>query len=147
VLTPFHLQVFDACGRAGGGIVGGKVGGGAAFYIETIHAKEGDLGSKVLPPAPSGVAYKAGGAFEATWGMRANHGGGQFANSPRTAVMTVIGQTLRQSMCSACIPGYQYRLCPSASPLTESCLQAMPLPFAGVQQLQYTNGTRQVLPS
>eukprot|EP00037_Helgoeca_nana_P000520 m.22090 g.22090 ORF g.22090 m.22090 type:complete len:364 (+) comp10631_c0_seq1:17-1108(+) len=115
---PGTAPVFDACGRAGGGIVGGKVGGGAAFYIETIHAKEGDLGSKVLPPAPSGVAYKAGGVFEATWGMRANHGG-----------------------------GYQYRLCPSASPLTESCLQAMPLPFAGVQQLQYTNGTRQTIPS
>ena len=73
---PGNAPVFDACGRAGGGITGGKVGGGAAFYTDTVHAKEGDMGSKVLPPMPSGIVYKSGSTFEATWGMRANHGGG-----------------------------------------------------------------------
>eukprot|EP00035_Acanthoeca_spectabilis_P012425 m.221729 g.221729 ORF g.221729 m.221729 type:complete len:365 (+) comp15617_c0_seq5:15-1109(+) len=115
---PGTAPVFDACGKAGGGITGGKVGGGAAFYTNTIHAKEGDLGSKVLPPMPSGVTIKAGSTFDATWSMRANHGG-----------------------------GYQYRLCSAKSELSESCFQQTPLPFAGVQMLQYANGTRQTIPS
>ena len=47
------------------------------------------------------------------WGLRANHGG-----------------------------GYQLRLCPRSSPLTEACFQKMVLPFAGRQSLQLTNGSR-----
>eukprot|EP00038_Savillea_parva_P019989 m.30091 g.30091 ORF g.30091 m.30091 type:complete len:368 (-) comp4663_c0_seq1:2658-3761(-) len=116
--APGTAPVFDVCGKAGGGITGGKVGGGAAFYTDTVHAKEGDLGSEALPPMPSGVTYTAGTTVEFTWGMRANHGG-----------------------------GYQYRLCPSTSKLTEDCMKANPLPFAGVQMLQYANGTRQTIPS
>ena len=52
------------------------------------------------------------------WGLRANHGG-----------------------------GYQYRLCPSQSNLTEACFKAMPLAFVGEQALQYQNGSRQRIPS
>lgn len=116
--APGTAPVFDACGRAGGGITGGKIGGGAAFFVNTTNNKEGDLGSKVLPVSPSDAVMKAGTTFDAVWGMRANHGG-----------------------------GYQYRLCPLNEPLTEDCFKATPLPFAGVQMLQFGNGTRQVIPS
>jgi hypothetical protein len=111
--APGSAPVFDACGRAGGGIPEGKVGGGAAFFVDTVHAKGGDLGSTVLPELPSGTVWKVGEEVETTWGMRANHGG-----------------------------GYQYRLCPSGSILTEDCFKANPVPFVGKQSLQFKNGTR-----
>ena len=68
--TP-SAPVFDACGRAGGGIPEGKVGGGATFFVDTVHAKGGDLGSTVLPELPSGTVWKVGEEVETTWGMRA----------------------------------------------------------------------------
>jgi len=49
---------------------------GAAFYVKTVNAQIGDLGSKVLPPAPSGTVWTAGTNVETLWGIRANHGGG-----------------------------------------------------------------------
>jgi hypothetical protein len=52
------------------------MGAGAGFFTNTSNNKEGDLGSVVLPPAPSGTVYKVGGAYDIVWGMRANHGGG-----------------------------------------------------------------------
>lgn len=109
--APGAAPVFDPCGKAGGGQTG--VGPGAAFYVNSTHAKEGDLGSKVLPPMPSGVVWKAGQHVEAMWGMRANHGG-----------------------------GYQYRLCPSEEELTEDCMKKTPIPFAGLMFLQFQNGSR-----
>ena len=64
--------------------------GGEAKYTATKFAKQGDLGGEVLPPAPTGVVWKAGGVETAKWSIRANHGG-----------------------------GYQYRICPRDRPLTE----------------------------
>lgn len=63
----------DACGKAGGGGVlvnetgSARVGPGAAFFLDTVHAKANDLGSKVLPPLPSGTVWKAGDQVEAVW--------------------------------------------------------------------------------
>ena len=53
-------------------------------YIDTANAKQGALGSEVLPPAPTGVVWKAGTEVNATWTVRANHGGG-YAYAPKRA--------------------------------------------------------------
>ena len=45
-------------------------------FIDTEHAKQGDLGSQVLPQTPTGVVWTRGTNVEAKWGIRANHGGG-----------------------------------------------------------------------
>jgi len=47
--------VFDSCGVAGGHKPPeGSFGG---IYVNTSHAKLGDLGSKVLPKTPTGVEW------------------------------------------------------------------------------------------
>ena len=51
--APGHAPVFDPCGMAGGGP---KKQGGEAKYTPTKFAQQGDLGSKVLPYAPTGVS-------------------------------------------------------------------------------------------
>eukprot|EP00039_Didymoeca_costata_P003836 m.69995 g.69995 ORF g.69995 m.69995 type:complete len:366 (-) comp12098_c0_seq1:106-1203(-) len=116
--APGTAPIFDVCGRAGGGNVGPNVGAGAAFYVNTTHAKEGDLGSKVLPPNNVGTTWKRGSTQELLWGMRANHGG-----------------------------GYQYRLCPKTQNLTEDCMKQTPLQFAGQQSLIFGNGSKLNIPS
>jgi hypothetical protein len=42
--------------------------------------------------------------------------------------------------------GYQYRLCPRSSRLTEECMQQMPVPFAGRLALEWQNGSRVEIP-
>jgi hypothetical protein len=42
---------------------------------------------------------------------------------------------------TTCAGGYQYRLCPLKSNLTESCFQQTPVPFAGDSNLTLSNGT------
>lgn len=85
----------------------------ALSFIDNEHAKQGDLGSKVLPRNPTGVVWAAGSTVEAKWSIRANHGG-----------------------------GYQYRLCPASSPLTEECFQRSPIPFANRTWLEFRNASR-----
>jgi hypothetical protein len=109
--------VFDPCGKAGGGYPGAE-GPGAADFINTTNAKHGDLGSEVLKPGPSQATWKAGSEVETVWGLRSNHGG-----------------------------GFQWRLCPRSTKLTEACFQQNPLPFVGRQSLQFPNGTRRLIPS
>merc|ERR1719410_3078930 len=69
------------------------------------------MGSE-LPKLPSGAVWKAGSTVETKWSIRANHGG-----------------------------GWQYRLCPLKSNLTEACFQENPVPFAGDSSLMLSNGT------
>ena len=69
--APGAAPTYDACGRAGGGPVPTA---GHGEYVNTIHAKFGDNGSKVLPKQPSGAVWKAGSVAEAIWSIRANHG-------------------------------------------------------------------------
>ena len=38
----------------------GHLGPGAAFYTDTVHVKQGDLGSEVLPPGPSNAVWQRG---------------------------------------------------------------------------------------
>lgn len=111
--APGYAPVADACGMAGGTL---KVhaGPGVAVFHDTQFAKMGDLGSKVLTPAPSGTIWMAGSAVEVSWGIRYNHGG-----------------------------GYQYRLCPAKQDLTEECFQKIPLKFVrDTQTLRWNNGSR-----
>lgn len=68
-----RLQVFDSCGMAGGGP---KQQPGEAKYTETKFAHQGDLGTKVLPPAPSGIVWARGSNVTTKWSIRTNHGGG-----------------------------------------------------------------------
>mmetsp|Transcript_90319 Transcript_90319/g.170273 ORF Transcript_90319/g.170273 Transcript_90319/m.170273 type:complete len:368 (+) Transcript_90319:12-1115(+) len=105
--APGSAPVYDACGKAGGQNHCTPYQG-AAYYISTKHAKVGDLGSKVLPYMPSGTVWMAGEMVKTAWTINANHGG-----------------------------GYQYRLCPRWEELTEECFQRLPVPFAGLQQLQF----------
>merc|ERR1719336_3702428 len=102
----------DACGLAGGTPWKANVSEWG-WYVPTKFAQHGDHGSKVLPPMPSGRKWKIGGIEEAIWQITANHGG-----------------------------GYQYRLCPVEEDLTEKCFQSHPIDFAGMQMLQFNNGTR-----
>ena len=76
--APGTAPVFDACGKAGGGVDAASAAhpSGAAFFTNTSHNVLGDLGSQVLPPTPSMASWARGAVVEATWSMRANHGGG-----------------------------------------------------------------------
>lgn len=96
--APGRAPVWDACGMAGG--VQQEVFNAGA-YNTTKYAKQGDLGSVVLAPRPSGTVWTRGSVVNARWQNTAQHGG-----------------------------GYQYRLCPSSEALTEACFQKMPLKFA-----------------
>lgn len=110
--APGSAPVFDPCGMAGGTTqLNGKFG---AEYVNTTHARVGDLGSAVLPEQPSGVAWAAGAVVEVAWTIEANHGG-----------------------------GYQYRLAPATERLTEAAFQRTPLAFVGRQRLRWggVNGT------
>eukprot|EP01065_Artemidia_motanka_P022789 TRINITY_DN269_c0_g1_i1.p1 TRINITY_DN269_c0_g1~~TRINITY_DN269_c0_g1_i1.p1 ORF type:complete len:428 (+),score=110.04 TRINITY_DN269_c0_g1_i1:96-1379(+) len=82
----------------------------------TVAGVQGYPGSK-LPPVDLKTTWKAGTEVEVSWGITANHGG-----------------------------GYQYRLCPRSSPLTEECFQKMPLEFVGsTQVLRWNNGEELVI--
>jgi len=99
--APGKAPVWDACGMAGGTHT--EVFNAGA-YNATSHAKQGDLGSAVLKPRPSGTVWKRGTVAKARWQMTARHGG-----------------------------GYMFRLCPANETLTEACFQATPLEFANTE--------------
>lgn len=74
-------------------------------------AHQGDRGSK-LPPTGIQTTWTAGKTAEVGWMLAANHGG-----------------------------GYSYSLCPKSAPLTEECLNKMPLAFAGANHtVRYLDG-------
>ena len=112
--APGHAPVFDACGMAGG--VTHEVFNAGA-YNTTANAKQGDLGSQVLKPRPSGTVWKRGGTATTRWQMTARHGG-----------------------------GYQYRLCSRTLPLTEECFQTTPLEFANTKthKILFNNHTVEI---
>ena len=96
--APGMAPMYDPCGMAGGTPAESF---NAAAYNTTKYAKQGDLGSKVLPSRPSGTVWHRGGVATTRWQNTALHGG-----------------------------GYQYRLCPASQDLTEACFQKTPLAFA-----------------
>jgi len=55
--APGKAPVFDACGKAGGSDVEMF---NACAYNTTINTKQGDLGSEVLKPRPTGTIWMAG---------------------------------------------------------------------------------------
>jgi hypothetical protein len=73
----------------------------AAEYNPTVYAKQGDLGSVVLKPRPSGTVWERGTVALARQQSTAAHGG-----------------------------GYIYRLCPANETLSEDCFNRIPLEFA-----------------
>ena len=73
----------------------------AAEYNPTKFAKQGDYGTKVLKPRPSGTVWRRGSVAYARQQSTAPHGG-----------------------------GYIYRLCPANETITEECFNRMPLEFA-----------------
>jgi len=97
------------------GRAGGAAGptAGHGEFTNTTFAKFGDLGSQVLPKMFSGAVWPTGSVQETLWSARTNHGG-----------------------------GYQYRLCPLQSRLTEDCFHQTPVPFAGDSSLMLSNGTK-----
>jgi hypothetical protein len=107
--APGRAPVFDPCGKAGGS---DHEAFNAGAYNETKFAKQGDLGSTVLKPRPTGTVWTRGSTVDARWQYTASHGG-----------------------------GYQYRLCKADKPLTEACFQKTPLKFAtpAGHTLRYAN--------
>ena len=85
---------------------------GKGEFTDTEYAKLGDLGSRVLPKYDTGTVWEVGSTVETMTSFRANHGG-----------------------------GYQYRLCPLESNLTEACFQQTPMPFAGNSKLMISDGS------
>merc|ERR1711988_1781778 len=85
---------------------------GKGEFTDTKYAKLGDLGSQVLPKYDTGTVWEAGSTVETMLSFRANHGG-----------------------------GYQYRLCPLESNLTEACFQQTPMPFVGNSKLMISDGS------
>ena len=65
--APGTAPTFDACGMAGGNYVKEA---GAAKYTANAFANQGDLGSKVLPPSPSGTVWRRGGTAETVISIR-----------------------------------------------------------------------------
>ena len=107
--APGNAPVYDPCGMAGGAP---HPTPGHGEFTDTVYAKFGDRGSKVLPKYPTGTMWEAGATVQTMQSIRANHGG-----------------------------GYQYRLCPADSELTEACFQQSPMPFADDSSLMLSNGT------
>lgn len=85
---------------------------GKGEFTDTKYAKLGDLGSQVLPKYDTGTVWRTGSVVETRSSFRANHGG-----------------------------GYQFRLCPLTSDLTEACFQQTPMPFAGNSKLMISDGS------
>ena len=71
--APGAAPVADSCGMAGGNTV--EVFNAGA-YNATEFAKQGDLGTKVLTPRPSGTVWKRGTVARTRWELTASHGGG-----------------------------------------------------------------------
>ena len=71
--APGKAPIYDPCGMAGGAPVWRHT---ALSFYDTENAKQGDLGSQVLPRNPTGVVWTAGEIVETKWNVRANHGGG-----------------------------------------------------------------------
>jgi hypothetical protein len=119
--APGRAPVFDPCGKAGGS---DHQAFNAGEYNTTVFAKQGDLGSAVLKPRPSGTVWQRGTTAKTRWQYTASHGG-----------------------------GYQYRLCKADRPLTEECFQASPLAYARAYNNGYghgvlfANGTRVTIPA
>lgn len=96
--APGTAPVFDSCGMAGGNYY--EVFNAGA-YKTTKFAKQGDLGTKVLKPRPTGTVWPRGSVQKTRWELTAAHGG-----------------------------GYQYRLCPANETLNEACFSKNPIAFA-----------------
>lgn len=84
---------------------------GKGEFTNTKYAKLGDLGSQ-LPKYDTGTVWEAGSTVETRTSFRAVHGG-----------------------------GYQFRLCPLESNLTEACFQETPMPFSGNSKLMISDGS------
>jgi hypothetical protein len=98
--APGNAPVYDPCGMAGGSSIPRF---NAGEYNTTIYAKQGDLGSKVLKPHPSGTVWKRGTIVHARWQQSANHGMLQ-KSAPLPALIRYIVFVGG---------GYSYRLCPA----------------------------------
>ena len=120
--APGTAPVVDPCGQAGGKFLQAPMGGDSEFTTVLVHGKNwsmGDMGSTLPPTIGPLPQWVAGADVQVAWGMRFNHGG-----------------------------GYQYRLCPADSPLTEECFQQHPLDFVrGSQAIMWNNGSSRPIPA
>lgn len=140
---PGAAPVADPCGMAGGTTPQLQPGGGGDAVFTTVHSPKynatmGDLGTKVLPYAPSGTRWLVGSKVEVGWAITYNHGGGcALPRSPAQSVPFCIAD----GGVRACPD--QYRLCPKDGELTEACFQQHPLDYDRTKQaLLFNNGSR-----
>jgi hypothetical protein len=61
----------DSCGMASGHLPPTPKQNFGGQYVNTSHAKVGDKGTEVLPPAPSGTRWSAGMSYEVSWTIEA----------------------------------------------------------------------------
>ena len=92
--------MFDACGMAGG--VSVEMFNAAAYNL-TKFAKQGDLGTAVLKPRPTGTVWKRGGTAKARWQITANHGGGKYSELRRHVCDAHMIFSLSQDTASASV--------------------------------------------
>eukprot|EP00937_MAST-01D_sp_MAST-1D-sp2_P002610 g2610.t1 len=78
--APGSAPVEDACGMAGGAP---RAGGGEAVFAAVPWAKQGDLGSDVLPKGAPAAVYRAGTDVEVAWAIRYNRTPLAFTGPPR----------------------------------------------------------------
>ena len=97
--APGHAPVWDACGMAGGTT---HEVFNAGAYNATAFAKQGDLGSVVLKPRPSGTVWKRGSTVKARWQMTAQHGGGCMVAGIRTRPYTHDASVMLASRALSC---------------------------------------------
>ena len=110
--SPLRRLARLLCLRSGRASGGPHETGGKGEFTNTTFAKIGDLGSRVLPKYDTGTVWKAGSTVETMTSYRAIHGG-----------------------------GYQFRLCPLESNLTEACFHQTPMPFVGNSRLMISDGS------
>ena len=99
---PGAAPVFDACGMAGGEPLAGKENMQGAKYTATIHAKQGDRGSVVLPPMPTGTIWTAGQPAAVSWTMRANRECRALCISARSSVWFAPTSAAAATDCYGC---------------------------------------------
>lgn len=108
---PGSAPVGDACGISGGWYFHGESGSGGDAAPGVPQGQEGS-NSPFAAKLLEKTRWIAGSVVEVAFGMSANHGG-----------------------------GYQYRLCPADSELTEACFQKLPLEFVGDESwIQFGHG-------
>eukprot|EP01047_Picozoa_sp_COSAG01_P087051 COSAG01_NODE_19862_length_985_cov_1.182844_1_plen_182_part_00 len=115
--APGSAPVLDACGMAGGTPTETHSG---AQYFPTPNGRQGDLGSKMLKPLPTGTVWTAGSMQNVSWAINANHGLSSIPLRPSFACyLLCMTQHLRNRTLQLFVTSYtMFELCDEHLPPT-----------------------------